>query len=64
MSECQNCGAYVNPDYHRVFSDNDGNLRACTSCGRQSGNNYTVPGGDPRGDSARLCADDAHRRKL
>lgn len=33
MPSCDNCSAHVTPDYHRVFKDNNGTLRACPECG-------------------------------
>lgn len=30
--ECDECGSYVTRDYHRVFSDNDGELHGCLAC--------------------------------
>lgn len=31
-TECVGCGGYVTRDYHRVFSDNDGELHGCPEC--------------------------------
>lgn len=33
--KCDECGAYVTRDYHRVFSERDGTLRGCISCAGQ-----------------------------
>lgn len=35
--ECDQCGAEVSADYHRVFSANDGTLGGCTECGKNYG---------------------------
>ncbi|MBV0925005.1 hypothetical protein KTS45_12440 [Halomicroarcula limicola] len=32
MPSCDNCGAHVSADYHRVRAGNDGKLRACPDC--------------------------------
>ena len=29
---CDNCDGWVTPDYHRVFSDNEGYLDGCLDC--------------------------------
>lgn len=33
MPECQNCESTVSKTFHRVFSDNEGNLPICFECG-------------------------------
>ncbi|WP_277542921.1 DUF7563 family protein [Haloarcula laminariae] len=30
--QCNNCGAHVDPTFHRVRSDNDGVLHGCPDC--------------------------------
>ncbi|MFC7028775.1 hypothetical protein ACFQJ5_16755 [Halomicroarcula sp. GCM10025324] len=30
--QCENCGAHVSAEYHRVRSGNDGVLHGCPSC--------------------------------
>ena len=30
--QCDNCGAHVSAEYHRVRSDNDGILHGCPAC--------------------------------
>lgn len=32
MPECNNCGAFVTPDFARVFGDNDGEVFGCLEC--------------------------------
>lgn len=31
--KCNNCGSTVSRGFHRVFSDNRGNLWSCNDCG-------------------------------
>jgi len=59
MAECDNCGAWVDGEFKRVFSDNNGNLRACTNCGNHHGNDYTTPGGDRRASADMELGDTA-----
>lgn len=37
MSKCQNCGSHVSDDFYRVFSDDEGQVRACPNCAPNSG---------------------------
>lgn len=37
MPECENCGNHVSDDFHRVFSDDQGEVRACPNCAPQAG---------------------------
>ncbi len=36
MAHCDNCNAHVTEAYHRVFSDNQGKLHACSHCHDQA----------------------------
>jgi len=37
MPECDECGAHVTVDYHRVFATREGRLRGCPACGPRAG---------------------------
>ncbi|MGB9955676.1 MULTISPECIES: DUF7563 family protein [Haloferax] len=32
MTECNDCGTFVTPQFARVFGDNEDNLYGCHSC--------------------------------
>lgn len=37
MPECQNCKNHISDDFHRVFSDDNGDVNACPNCSAQAG---------------------------
>jgi hypothetical protein len=37
MPHCTYCDAFVSPEFVRVFSDEDGNVRACPNCSANAG---------------------------
>lgn len=40
MPNCDNCGAFVTPDFHRVFADNEGTLHGCHECTPNAGSKH------------------------
>lgn len=37
MPKCENCDSHISEDFYRVFSDDEGEVRACPSCSAQAG---------------------------
>lgn len=37
MAKCANCDSHVSDDFHRVFADDEGKVRACPECAPQAG---------------------------
>jgi len=37
MPTCDHCGAHVSEQFARVFTDESGNLHACTTCSANCG---------------------------
>jgi predicted RNA-binding Zn-ribbon protein involved in translation (DUF1610 family) len=37
MPTCDNCGKHVSEGFHRVFSDDHGNVYACPNCAANAG---------------------------
>jgi len=37
MPHCTHCDGFVSPEFARVFSDGDGEVRACPNCSANAG---------------------------
>lgn len=48
---CDNCGGAVSDKYHRLYSDNAGNLAACINCADSWADVRYDANGRDRGDS-------------